>query len=160
MPSRREQIRMDDDEVATFLDGRHTMAVATLGPTGHPHLVAMWYAFVDGDRFGDGRLAFWTYGRSQKVVNLRRDPRSTCLVEAGSRYEELRGVELVGTGAVVEDDDVALRVGEEVFRRYQDVELTDDVRAGLRQQAAKRVAVFVDVEDVTSWDHRKLGGTY
>lgn len=160
MPSRREQIRMTDDEVATFLDGRHNMAVATLGPTGHPHLVAMWYAFVDGDRFGGGRLAFWTYGRSQKVVNLRRDPRLTCLVEAGDRYEELRGVELVGTGDVVEDDDLVLRVGEEVFRRYQDTALTEDVRAGLRQQATKRVAVFVDVEDVTSWDHRKLGGTY
>lgn len=160
MPSRRDQIRMSDDEVASFLDGRHNMAVATLGPTGHPHLVAMWYAFVGGDRFGEGRLAFWTYGRSQKVVNLRRDDRLTCLVEAGGRYEELRGVELAGRGEIVEDDDTVLRVGEEILRRYQDVELSDDLRAGLRQQATKRIAVFVDVEDVTSWDHRKLGGTY
>ncbi len=160
MPSRREQIRMSDHEVATFLDGRHNMAVATLGPTGHPHLVAMWYAFVDGAGFADGRLAFWTYGRSQKAVNLRRDPRITCLVEDGDRYEELRGVELVGTGRVVEDDEEVLEVGEAVLRRYQDLEVTDAIRDGLREQAAKRVAVFVDVADVTSWDHRKLGGVY
>lgn len=160
MPSRREQIRMDDDEVAAFLEGRHNMTVATLGPTGHPHLVAMWYAFLDRDGSADGQLAFWTYGKSQKVVNLRRDPRLTCLVEDGDRYEELRGVELVGTGRIVEEDERVLEVGEAVLRRYQDVDVTEDIREGLRAQARKRVAVMVDVEDVTSWDHRKLGGTY
>lgn len=158
--SRRERIRMTAEEVAAFLDTPQTMSVATLGRTGHPHLVAMWYAFVDGPGFADGRLAFWTYGKSQKAVNLRRDPRITCLVEDGERYEELRGVELVGTGRVVEDDDEVLEVGEAVLRRYGNLEVTDAIRDDLRRQAAKRVAVFVEVEDVTSWDHRKLGGTY
>ena len=62
---------MTDDEVREFLGGRHTMNVATVGPTGHPHLVAMWYVMVGEDP------VFWTYAKSQKIANLRRDPKVT-----------------------------------------------------------------------------------
>ena len=96
MPSRRDLIRMTDEEVEQFLDGRHTMNVATIGPDGRIHLVAMWYGFLEG------APAFWTYGKSQKILNLRRDPRITALVEDGEQYEELRGVELVVRAVHVE----------------------------------------------------------
>ena len=88
--SRRAQIAMSEEEVDEFLRGRHTMNVATIGPDGRVHLVAMWYGFT-----ADDRPAFWTYGRSQKILNLQRDPSITCLVETGATYPELKGVELV-----------------------------------------------------------------
>ena len=150
--SRRDQIRMTEDEVRAFLHGRHTMNVATIGADGRPHLVAMWYGFVGG------APAFWTYGRSQKVLNLRRDPRVTCLVETGDSYDQLQGVELVGTGVVLEDHDDVMAVGRSVFERYTGP-FTDDALPVLERMGAKRVAVRVDVERVVSWDHRKLGGT-
>ena len=153
MPSRRDLIRMTDDEVDEFLQGRHTLSVATMGADGGPHLVAMWYGFLDG------ALAFWTYGKSQKVVNLRRDPRITCMVEEGTSYDQLRGVELVGTGTVIDDRAAVLRLGESVHQRYNGP-LDDDVRQLLVRMGEKRVAVGIDVERVVSWDHRKLGGTY
>lgn len=152
--SRRDQIRMDDDEVRAFLSERHTMNVATLGADGRPHLVAMWYG-----TFPDGALGFWTYGRSQKIVNLRRDPRMTCLVEAGESYEELRGVELSADGAVIEDREEVLALGASVFDRYTGP-YTPEARPLLEQVGAKRVAVRIEVREVVSWDHRKLGGTY
>ena len=40
----------------------------------------------------EGRIAFWTYASSQKIKNLERDDRITCLVEDGADYFELRGV--------------------------------------------------------------------
>lgn len=151
--SRRDQIRMTDDEVRAFLDGRHTMNVATLGVDGQPHLVAMWYGFLDG------APAFWTYGKSQKVANLRRDPRLTCLVESGEAYHELQGVELVGTGTVLDDRESVLAVGRSVYERY-----TGPFEATalpvLEQMGAKRVAVRIEVAKVVSWAHGKLGGTY
>jgi PPOX class probable F420-dependent enzyme len=152
--SRRDQIRMSDDEVQAFLAERHTMDVATIGADGRPHLVAMWYGF-----FPDGQLGFWTYGRSQKIVNLRRDPRLTCLVEAGSAYEELRGVELVADATVVDDREEVLAIGASVFDRYTGP-YTPEARPVLEQVGAKRAAVRITVRDVVSWDHRKLGGTY
>jgi PPOX class probable F420-dependent enzyme len=152
--SRRDQIRMSDDEVQAFLAERHTMDVATIGADGRPHLVAMWYGF-----FPDGQLGFWTYGRSQKIVNLRRDPRLTCLVETGTAYEELRGVELVADATVIDDREEVLAIGASVFDRYTGP-YTPEARPVLEQVGAKRAAVRITVRDVVSWDHRKLGGTY
>jgi PPOX class probable F420-dependent enzyme len=144
---------MSEDEIDEFLQGRHTMNVATLGKDGHPHLVAMWYGFLDGVP------AFWTYGKSQKIVNLRRDPRLTCLVEDGETYDQLRGVELVGTGELIEDPDVVMQLGINLYERYTGP-YEDNVRPYLEKTAAKRVVVRIDVRDVVSWDHRKLGGVY
>jgi PPOX class probable F420-dependent enzyme len=151
--SRRHLIRMSDDEVEEFLGGRRTMNVATIGPDGRPHLVAMWYGFLDGSP------AFETYAKSQKVVNLRRDPRITCLVEAGDTYDQLQGVELVGTADVLEDPESLRTVATSVVDRYWDV-TGDAVEMAVQQLMNKRVAVRINVEKVVSWDHRKLGGTY
>src|SRR2546423_1849361 len=103
--SRRDQIRMSPDEVDAFLQGRHTMSVATIGADGRPHLVAMWYGFVGA------APGIWTYARSQKVVNLRRDPRVTCLVETGPTYDQLQGVELIGTGTILEEPGDVMALG-------------------------------------------------
>ena len=145
---------MTPGEVDELLRGRHTMNVATIGPDGRVHLVAMWYGFT-----ADGSPAFWTYGRSQKVLNLRRDPRITCLVETGDTYAELKGVELVGTGAILEDRDDVMAIGRSVFERYNG-EWSDAAAAAVAAMGAKRVVVRIDVEKVVSWDHAKLGGTY
>jgi len=144
---------MTDEEVDEFLDGRHTMNVATIGPEGRIHLVAMWYGFLEGVP------AFWTYGKSQKILNLRRDPRMTALVETGEQYEELRGVELVGTGTIVEDRDRIMELGRSVFERYTGP-YTDEMAPVLEATGAKRLVVKVEAESVVSWDHSKLGGRY
>jgi PPOX class probable F420-dependent enzyme len=153
MPSRRDQIKMTPAEVDAFLAERHTMNVATIGPTGHPHVVAMWYGFVDG------QPAFWTFGRSQKILNLRRDPKITALVEDGETYSELRGVELVGSARIVEDPVEIFAIGAAVAERYTGP-VTEASRGFIEAQATKRLGVVIDVEHSVTWDHRKLGGTY
>ena len=155
MPSRRDVIRMSDDEVAAFLDEERVLNVATIGPTGHPHVVAMWFAMRDGSP------VFWTFGKSQKVSNLRRDPKISALVESGDVYEELRGVELVGTGRVIEDHDEIVAIARLVSSKYAGGAPVDAAAEGfIEAQARKRVGVVIDVERVVSWDHRKLGGRY
>lgn len=152
--SRRDQIRMTGDEVRAFLDAGRDLQVASINPDGTPHLVTMWYT-VD-----DGRVAFWTYAKSQKIVNLRRDPRLTVLVATGERYEELRGVSIGGTAELVEDGLEVLRYGEAIYERYWGPIDDDLVREGVRTMGRKRVVVVVDPEKVVSWDHSKLGGAY
>ena len=143
---------MSDEEVDDFLRGRHSMAVATLDADGRPHVVAMWYGFLDG------APAFETYRKSQKVVNLRRDPRMTCLVEEGNRYDELRGVELVATGTIVDDPEALVKVARSLFERYETGFGPDQGDDYIAFMVAKRVVVRVDVEQVVSWDHGKLIG--
>ena len=140
---------MSEVEVEAFLQEPHHLQVATIARDGRPHLVAMWYGFLDG------APALWTYGRSQKVVNLRRDPRLTCLAESGRDYDELKGVELVACATIFEDPAAVLAVGQSVFDRYMGP-YTDDDRPRLERMSAKRVAVRIDVDRVVSWDHAKL----
>jgi PPOX class probable F420-dependent enzyme len=143
---------MTPEEVDEFLQGRHTMTLATIGADGRPHLVAMWYGFFDG------APAVWTYAKAQKVVNLRRDPRITALVETGDSYDQLKGVELVGTARLLEELDGVMAVGRSVVERYSG--LPDAAAAPLEKVGAKRVGIVIDVEKVVSWDHSKLGGAY
>jgi PPOX class probable F420-dependent enzyme len=155
MPSRRDQITMTDEEREAFLDEQRVLNIASIGPTGHPHVVAMWYAVIDGD------LTFWTFGKSQKVLNLRRDPKISGLVEAGDEYNELRGVEVTGTAALIEDPDVVFEIGRTIGRRYNGDVVDSDIGLDvIRKQAQKRIAIRIEAERFVSWDHRKLGGTY
>ncbi|WP_199431277.1 pyridoxamine 5'-phosphate oxidase family protein [Qaidamihabitans albus] len=148
--NQRAQIRMTDEEIAAFIERSRTVTLSTLGPNGFPHLVAMWYAVIDG------QLWFETKAKSQKVRNLRRDSRLTCMIEDGLTYDELRGVSLEGHGVISEDPDEIWRVGVNVWERYNGP-YTDEVAPMVEFMLHKRIVVRVDVERVRSWDHRKLG---
>jgi PPOX class probable F420-dependent enzyme len=152
--SRRDQIRMSDEEVTAFLDEQRTVICATNGREGWPHLMPLWYVVRDG------RLWSWTYAKSQKTRNLERDARATLQVETGQDYDQLRGVMFECDVAIHRDSEDVAGLGMEIFERYTGAQLGDDVREMVRQQAPKRVGLeFVERSRVT-WDHRKLAGVY
>lgn len=150
MVDRRRQIRMSEAELAAFLDAQRTVTCATIGPEGRPHLVALWYVPTGA------QLDCWTYAASQKARNLERDPRATLLTEAGTTYQELRGVSLECDAELVRDPDQVLDIGVALATRYSGASPTPDLRAALTPQAAKRVGVRFHPTRVSSWDHRKL----
>jgi PPOX class probable F420-dependent enzyme len=153
--SRRDQIKMGEDEVLAFLDAERVLVCATNGRDGFPHLMPLWYVVRDGE------LWAWTFAKSQKVRNLERDPRATVQVEAGETYDQLRGVMLKCDVEIVRETDRVLDLGLEIFRRYTGGEVGDEVRAGVAAQAAKRVGLRFAERERATWDHRKLGaGVY
>jgi hypothetical protein len=155
MANKRGNITMTDDEVQAYLAEQTVLNVATIGPSGHPHLVAMWYTLIDG------KVVFWTFGKSQKIVNLRRDGKMTGLIESGDAYEQLKGVELVGTGTIIEDYEDVLAIGKAVGVKYNgEGILSDAALPFLEAQARKRLGVRFEIERIVSWDHSKLGGGY
>jgi PPOX class probable F420-dependent enzyme len=149
---RRDQIRMTDDEVWKLIEDRKSLQVATLNGDGSPHLTTLWFAVIDG------RITFETYTKSQKVVNLRRDPRIAVLVEAGTRYDELRGVSINGRAELVDDPDRVHVIAREVMGRNQPGLSAPELDGLARRMAAKRSGVIVHPEKIVSWDHRKLAG--
>ena len=145
---------MTEAEVESYLTSGRDLQVASINADGTPHLVTMWFALVNGD------LCFWTYGRSQKIVNLQRDPRVTVLVADGDVYEQLRGVSVAGIATVIEDRDEVNAIGEAVFEKYW-MPITDEaVREGVHAMGAKRLGVRISLDKVVSWDHSKLEGAY
>jgi PPOX class probable F420-dependent enzyme len=148
--NQRAQIVMSDDEITDFLSRSRIITLATLGSTGLPHLTAMWYGVVDGE------IWFETKAKSQKAVNIRRDPRVTVLIEAGDSYDQLRGVSIEGRAEIIDDTEALFKVGVSVWERYT-APYTEEMRPYVEQMLNKRVAVRVIPERTRSWDHRKLG---
>src|SRR4051812_33630131 len=104
--SMREAMRMDDAEVAAFLAGGFRAHISTLNKDGSPHVVPISYVLLDG------ALTFWADNVSQKMVNLQRDPRVACVVDDGVEFQELRGVELLGTATLTDDAELNGRIAD------------------------------------------------
>lgn len=156
--SRRGQITMSEDEVVEFIDERRVVILASVKSDGRPHLVPMWFV-PDGTT-----IEVWSYGTSQKTVNLRRDPRATLLLETGADYGELRGVSLECDVEIMEGSEEIERLGLAIAVRYgqlTEAEAKDEgVRELMRARAAKRVGLRFTPTRTITWDHRKLGGIY
>jgi PPOX class probable F420-dependent enzyme len=148
--NQRSQVEMTPDEIESFLASKRTANLVTVGPSGHPHAVAMWFALIEGV------IWFETKAKAQKALNLARDPRATVLVEDGLTYDTLRGVSFEGRAEIVDDADALWQVGVSVWERYHG-EYTDAMKPMVDFMLHKRVAVRLDVERTRSWDHRKLG---
>lgn len=146
----RGQIVMTDDEIAEFVARSRTGTMATIGAHAQPHLVAMWYGVIDGEIWVETKV------KSQKVVNIRRNPRVSFMIEDGMTYDSLRGVSFEGTAEIHDDPDTIFAVGVSVWERYNGP-YTEDLKPAVDMMMNKRVAVRIAANRVRSWDHRKLG---
>ncbi len=157
--SRRDQIIMTPDEVNAYLKNKLTIVINSIGRDGVPHPAPMWFAVED-----DGAIVMTTFTKSQKIKNLKRDPRVTLLLEDGTVYAELRGVIFHGEAELERDTDVVVQVLRTISGRGDNRgggdALSEAEQAGMRAQAEKRTVMRVRPTKVVSWDHRKLGGVY
>ncbi len=157
----RKDITMTDPEIQTFLTtGAKVLQLATIGKDGMPHLAPMWFVL------DDGRIVFRSFTKSQKIVNLIRDPRLSVLVETGHAYAELQGLMIRGTAQLVTDPAYVLEIYRGLAARYPmtgdtPVELDDEaLEATFGRFATKNTAVIIEPLKISSWDHTKLGGAY
>jgi PPOX class probable F420-dependent enzyme len=149
-PSQRDTARLTPEETTAFLAAPRTMVVATLGPGGGPHQAAVFYVM---DPSGP---VFWSYAKAQKVRNLQRDPRISCLVEDGAELTELRGVQLIGRARVSFEPGLVEATWRRLTAHHQG-EITPARWSAFERQAAKRCVISVTTERTITWDHRKLG---
>jgi PPOX class probable F420-dependent enzyme len=157
MAHKRSQIRLTEQEKKDFLAAGRTIYLASNGEDGYPHLIAMWYALGD-----DGVILMTTYRKSQKVKNLKRDPRAAILLEKGATYDQLKGVFLRGECDIIDDEETTLATLGKVGARQAGVEapLSPEALGPMRHQAKKRVVLIFRPTKTRSWDHSKLGGAY
>jgi nitroimidazol reductase NimA-like FMN-containing flavoprotein (pyridoxamine 5'-phosphate oxidase superfamily) len=154
MPSRRASIALTENEQQHFLEDGWTLQVASNGPKGYPHLVAMWYVIIDG------RVHFTTFAKSQKIMNLRRDPKITAMLESGKAYQELKGWVIEGTAELIQDTAFTAKVMALVGQKYNGIPVATETPEAALKVASKRIVVRIDPVDTYSWDHSKLGGRY
>jgi nitroimidazol reductase NimA-like FMN-containing flavoprotein (pyridoxamine 5'-phosphate oxidase superfamily) len=157
--SRRGLIKMSDEEMRSYLHAAKTIILTSNGVGGYPHPMPMWYGLDE-----DLTVRMTTFRASQKVKNLKRDPRVSLLVESGEEYSELMGVLIYGKAELIDDIDEVTKTLISASTRGQTTPLTPEAREGMakvmQKTAAKRICILVRPDRVVSWDHRKLGGTY
>lgn len=142
---------MDDAEVSAFLVAGFRAHISTLNKDGSPHVVPISYVMIDE------KVTFWADNASQKMVNLKRDARIACVVDDGLEFQELRGVQLIGTATLTDDEGMNGRIADAFCLKVPE-EHRVAARGTLLALAAERTAVSVDPTRVTSWDHNKLFG--
>ena len=154
--SRRDQIKLSEEELSELLREERVAVVSSNGPRGFPHSMPLWFVPRGGE------IWIWTYAKSQKVRNLERDPRATVLVETGHEYGELRGAMIEAEAELHRDFETVIGFAEELTVRYAAGidSIQGDAKAALEAQAPKRVAIHFKPQRIATWDHRKLGGTY
>jgi PPOX class probable F420-dependent enzyme len=152
--NRRSKISFTPEEEARYLREAKTIILCSIDRDGFPHAVAMWF-----DVDPDGSVLMTTYGKSQKVLNLRRNPKVTLLAESGSTYDQLRGVMVRGRAEIIEDVDRCANLLHRIHVKMGGESLPG-IEEALKERARKRVLVHVIPERASSWDHGKLGGVY
>lgn len=152
--SRRKLIELTPEEVREFIQKTQTIHLCTHGPQGYPHVVPMWFT-------ADDNLTVWmtTFRKSQKAVNIRRNPKVALMVESGATYEKLKGVLIRGDAELIDDADAVVKMLRRVHQRMTGI-IPEGVDEALRLQAQKRVAIRITPKRVASWDHSKLAGAY
>lgn len=145
---------MTTEEQEKFIADGWTLQVASAGPRGFPHLVAMWYVVDRSD------IVFTTFRKSQKIFNLKRDPRMTAMLEAGRGYAELQGLVIEGNAELEDDVDETARIMGLVGAKYNGIPVATDTPEETLKAASKRMVVRIRPDRVYSWDHTKLGGRY
>jgi PPOX class probable F420-dependent enzyme len=145
----RPDIRLTSDEQAAFLREHRKCALATIDRDGFPHIVAMNFLMREGACY------MTSYGKAQKVVNIRRDPRVGVMVETGSAYAELKGVMMRGHCEIIEAPDAV----NQVFAWMAEARGEPRPQGGSRG-APKRVVLKIVPSKTVTWDHQKLGGRY
>jgi len=149
--NRRDEIKLTPAEQETFLRDTRKVSLGTIGKDGYPHLVAMNYIARDG------AIYMSSYGKAQKVLNIRRNPKVAVMAESGKSYAQLRGVMIRGECEIIEDRDT-------VYKMMQAIRGRETGEASMPPMpenfVTKRVILKVVPKKLTSWDHSKLGGRY
>ena len=151
---KRNAIELSPEQQRDFLASSKTIILSTIDGHGYPHSVAMWYVADD-----DGSILMTTYAKSQKALNIRRNPKVSLLVESGVAYAALKGVLIRGEAELIEDFDQRLSVIARIHQKMSG-SLADGVDEAMKRQAAKRTLIKVVPKRTSSWDHSKLGGAY
>ena len=157
MPSRREIIQLSEDETRDYLNSAQTLIIVSNGKDGYPHPMPMWF-YVDEQ----GAFYCTTFKKAQKVLNFRRDPKASLLVESGAEYAELKSVLAYADCEVIDDFEVVRNTLVEINSKGRELSAADRqaLLDAVAKTAEKRIVLKFTPTEILSWDHGKLGGKY
>jgi PPOX class probable F420-dependent enzyme len=89
--------RLSDERIQRYLGTKEVVVLATVGADGAPLAMAMWFLH-DAQA-----LAMISVADTQKVRNVRRDPRVSVVAESAGAAGDIRGVTVQGRAELLDD---------------------------------------------------------
>jgi len=132
---------LDEARIQRFLDGRDIVVLATVQPDGAPLAMPMWFLH------DPAALTMISVAGTQKVRNLRRDPRVCVVAERGARGD-VRGVSVHGRAEFLSDGPERRALAERLLEKYHP---HLEQRWGGRGMPADRVMFRIVPERVRAW---------
>lgn len=155
-----KKLALSDEQLEELMQSSWNLRIATVGPGDRINLTPMWFGWAEGKIF--------IYGRGQKVVNIRRNPACSIIVDRNEKFPELQAAMFQGRARVLETAaDEQSESGMAEVRRQMGVkyagghgepagaEATDNNATAAGKTA--RWIVFTPDRLVT-WDNFKLAG--
>lgn len=102
---------LDDARIQAFLATKEVVLLATVQADGSPLAMPMWFLHDPAS------LTMISVAGSQKVRNLRRDPRVSVVAESGTRGD-IRGVGVQGRVVFLADSPERQRLVERFHAKY------------------------------------------
>jgi len=153
-----KRLAMSEDQLTDLMMNTWNMRIATIGPGVEINLTPMWFGWAEGKIF--------TYGRGQKVVNVRRNPVCSIIVDRNERFPELQAAMFQGRARVLETAaEEEAEPGMDIVREQMGVKyagghgepktaVATPNRASARGETARWI-VFTPNKQIT-WDNFKL----
>lgn len=137
-------LSLTPEELESFLETQRTVRLATASPDGRPHVVPLWFVWVDGTVFLNSTLGNVT------IRNLEANPQATGSIDDGEAYDELRGV-LVHGRVERADGDPRVAAAKELWSvKYMGGNPVPYDRW------KNRVWLRLTPSSIASWDFRKI----
>jgi len=134
-------MKLDDAAIQTFLATKQIALLATVQADGAPLAMPMWFLH------DPAALIMISVEGTQKVRNLRRDPRVCVVAEAGGGGEDIRGVTVTGQAEFLADGAERRALIERFHEKYPRL----GSLWGGRAMPANRVMFRIAPERVKSW---------
>jgi len=152
------ELALSPTQIEELMATQWNMRIATIGPQNRINLTPMWFGW------GGGRIYF--YGRGQKVVNLRRNPTCTVIVDRNEKFPELQAVMIQGRGIVLEDAaaeaadphlaEVRVQMGRKYNGGHGQPPAENPPPNGASAGGRNRRWIVVVPDHIVTWDNFKL----
>ena len=151
-----KELALTSDQLDELMVSSWNMRIASIGPGTRINLTPLWFGWAGGN--------IYTYCRGQKVVNLRRNPATTVLVDRNERFPELQGAMFQGRAVVLEDaeaeaadphlEDARLQMGEKYAGGHG--ESTTPRRNESTARGRHWRWVRIEPKRQVTWDNKKI----
>jgi hypothetical protein len=146
---RGRRISMTVAQRDAFLGTERTCRVATVGEDGSPHVTPLWFAW-------DGTVLWLTSViRTKRWADVQRTPSVSVVIDSGMNFDELRGVEIMGTAAPIGE---VPRIGNRVpeLEEPERIYATKYLGTNTMSHDGRHAWLRITPIKIISWDFRMM----